>query len=119
MRDALGSFWVAAVSASALLSFACGNSRATFDLEGKAGECDLDRSRQVVPFARSEAEQVLCSPEERDAMAQLEGCLDQLPVCSREERAWTREVERCLSLAAAVSDGCLGAFVGPPMSAQP
>ncbi len=87
----------------------------TFNIAGKAGDCDLDPSKHVVPFAHSDAEPKLCRPEERHVMAEMEGCLDRLPACrSGHEREWTREVEGCLSIAAPVSDGCLGAFVGPP-----
>jgi len=85
------------------------------NMEKKAGDCDLHRSKHVVPFARSEAEPVLCRPEERQAMARMEACLDRLAPCrGGDERAWTAELVQCLSIAAPVSDGCLGARVGPP-----
>ena len=86
----------------------------TLNIEAKAGDCDLHRSKHVVPFAHSAAEPVLCGPKEQHAIAQMEACLDHLPLCrGGHEVAWTREAERCVSLAAPVSDGCLGAFVGP------
>jgi hypothetical protein len=92
------------------------DSARTFALAGKAGSCDLSRGH-VIPFAPSEAVPGSCSAGEQSAISGMEACFRALPTCEAGfEQRWLRRVEDCISIARAVSDRCLGAFIGPPLA---
>jgi len=85
----------------------------------KVGTCSLARGH-VIPFAATAAVAASCSAAERSAVASMEKCLCALEICQAgHERDWSARVESCVQLAAATSDGCLGAFIGPPAARVP